>query len=129
MADAREFHYRDDIYFRLQEDGSVDIFRRRKHAAYWTAEQGFHDPEEPVVTVDRDSWDTICRFTRPPISRAWIVGNGDGTQWRSWEQGMPVWVSDRSKATRYFTRADAEDAHAEDEDAWRIVPYREKHNG
>jgi len=53
----------------------------------------------------------------------WIVGNGDGTRWRSWEQGNPVWTDDREKATRYARRVDAEAVHAEDEDAWFVRPF------
>jgi hypothetical protein len=53
----------------------------------------------------------------------WIVGNGAGDQWRRWEQGMPGWTKDRDMATRYYSRADAEAVHAEDEDAWSVVPF------
>lgn len=53
----------------------------------------------------------------------WIVGNADGTQWRTWEDGLPLWTGDIDHACRYARRIDAESAHQEDEDAWRIVPY------
>lgn len=54
---------------------------------------------------------------------AWIVGNGSDTRWRAWDQGNPVWVDDRQKATRYSRREDAEAVHAEDEDAWTVKPF------
>jgi hypothetical protein len=55
----------------------------------------------------------------------WIVGNATGTRWRTWEGGMPEWTEDRSRATRYYSRADAEAVHREDEDAWQVTPYGE----
>jgi len=59
---AREFHWRDDIYFRATDEGNVDVFRRPKRVAYWTQEKGFHDPEEPLFTVDWASWTSIVHF-------------------------------------------------------------------
>lgn len=53
----------------------------------------------------------------------WIVGNSEDNRWRSWDQGGPVWVDDRARATRYARREDAEAVHAEDEDAWCVKPY------
>jgi len=53
----------------------------------------------------------------------WIVSNGDQTQWRTWGPLGPDWTVDRDQATRYARRQDAELAHAEDLDAWSIVPY------
>ena len=50
----------------------------------------------------------------------WIVGNGDGTKWRTWVDGMPGWTDDRSAAIRFARREDAEAVHAEDEDAWKV---------
>ena len=54
---------------------------------------------------------------------AWIVGNGNDTQWRVWKDGMPTWTDHRSEATQYARREDAEAVHREDEDAWTIQPY------
>jgi len=48
----------------------------------------------------------------------WIVGNGDGTAWRYWVDGMPNWTPNRDEATRFVRRCDAED-----EDAWRVVRF------
>lgn len=59
---ASEFHWRDDIYFRATDDGNVDVFRRPKRVAYWTQDKGFHDPEEPLFTVDGPSWKSIVSF-------------------------------------------------------------------
>lgn len=59
---AREFHWRDDIYFRATDDGNVDVFKRPKLAAYWTHDKGFHDPEEIFFTVDGPSWASITMF-------------------------------------------------------------------
>jgi hypothetical protein len=55
----------------------------------------------------------------------WVVGNADGTNWRTWgPHGLgPCWTRDLDKATRYHRRDDAEIVHGGDEDAWRIVPY------
>lgn len=55
--------------------------------------------------------------------QGWIVGNGDGTKWRTWGSIGPEWTDDREQATRYARRVDAERVHANDEDAWRIVPH------
>lgn len=53
----------------------------------------------------------------------WIVTSGDGKQFRLWKDGLPAWTDERAEATRYARRADAEAVHAEDEDAWCVVPY------
>lgn len=61
-----------------------------------------------------------------PLSQmlgGWIVGSGDGKRFRHWEDGNPTWTDDRTKATRYARREDAEAVHREDEDAWSIQPY------
>lgn len=55
--------------------------------------------------------------------QGFIVANGAGDRWRTWDQGNPAWTDDRDKATRYHRREDAEAVHAEDEDAWRIEPF------
>jgi len=52
----------------------------------------------------------------------WIVTNAEGDRFRTWDQ-FPIWTEDRNLATRYVRREDAERAHAEDEDAWKIIPY------
>lgn len=54
-------------------------------------------------------------------SLGWIIGNG--SQWRSWRDGMPELVNDRNAATRYARRIDAEAVHANDEDAWIVEPF------
>lgn len=59
----------------------------------------------------------------PSAEASWIVGNGDGTKWRTWADGYSCWTDDREQATRYARRQDAEAVHAEDEDAWRVMPY------
>lgn len=56
----------------------------------------------------------------------WIISNGTNNRWRSWVDGVPIWVNDRNLATRYARREDAEDVHAEDEDAWSVVPFSPK---
>lgn len=60
---------------------------------------------------------------RPAPANGYIVTNGNGTKWRTWKSGMPEWTSDRTAATRYARRADAEAVHANDEDAWGIEVY------
>lgn len=53
----------------------------------------------------------------------WIVGNSDGTKWRRWAVTGPGWTYDPTEAIRYARREDAEMAHIDDEDAWRVVRY------
>lgn len=59
----------------------------------------------------------------PSDQGGWIVGNGDGTKWRTWGAMGPEWTTDRNTATRYYRREDAEAVHRDDEDAWTIVPF------
>lgn len=75
-----------------------------------------------------DYWTSLATAALSAMSPAgevegWIVGNADGTQWRTWEDGLPLWTVNIDHACRYARRIDAESAHQEDEDAWRIVPY------
>jgi hypothetical protein len=51
-----------------------------------------------------------------------IVANAEETKFRCWDQGGSAWTDDREMATRYARREDAEAVHAEDEDAWKILP-------
>jgi len=53
----------------------------------------------------------------------WIVGDADGTRWRTWCDLGPMWTTNRDAATRYARRCDAELVHAADDDAWMITPY------
>lgn len=56
----------------------------------------------------------------------WLVENGkegDELRYRTWKNGVPAWTKDRNRATGYCRRIDAERAHQEDEDAWRIVQH------
>ena len=57
-------------------------------------------------------------------SDGWVVSDVDGDKFRSWVNGIPRWTTDIDRATRYHRREDAEAVHAEDEDAWLIVPYK-----
>lgn len=52
----------------------------------------------------------------------WIAGSADGNRFRTWKDGYAAWTDDRNEATRYARRIDAEAVHAEDEDAWRVLP-------
>ena len=54
---------------------------------------------------------------------AWVVGNSDDTQWRTWEDGFPKWTPIKERATRYSRREDAEAVHRDDEDAWTVCAY------
>ena len=56
-------------------------------------------------------------------NKGWIVGNSHDDAWRKWENGVCVWTSNRSEATRYHRRADAEAVHREDDEVWIIVAY------
>lgn len=51
---------------------------------------------------------------------SWIAGNGAGTHWRIWEDGLPQWTSIKDEATRFARRIDAEAVHAEDDDVWNF---------
>ena len=56
----------------------------------------------------------------------WLVENGkDGSElrYRTWKDGLPAWTRDHNEATRYCRRIDAEKAHAEDVDGWRVVEH------
>ncbi|MFC0305144.1 hypothetical protein ACFSTI_20925 [Rhizorhabdus histidinilytica] len=53
----------------------------------------------------------------------WIVASADGARFRCWESCGPAWTADPKMATRYARRIDAESVHAEDEDAWRVIPF------
>jgi hypothetical protein len=58
-----------------------------------------------------------------PDAAGWVVENGGGTRWRTWENGWSAWTDNVDDATRYARREDAEAVHRDDEDAWRVVPY------
>lgn len=60
------------------------------------------------------------------IETGWLVENGkqgDELRYRTWKDGLPDWTADHNEATRYSRRIDAERAHQEDEDAYRIVEH------
>ncbi|HUD91217.1 hypothetical protein [Sphingobium sp.] len=75
--------------------------------------------------------DSITPPTTPAVesgevdrgAEGWVVANGAGDRWRTWDGLGPRWTWDKSKATRYHRRQDAEQVHAEDEDAWFVQPY------
>ncbi|MFC0684911.1 hypothetical protein [Novosphingobium clariflavum] len=68
---------------------------------------------------------TVKASLRPaePAGAGWIVSNGNGDRWRTWNRGWSEWTAMRDHATRYARRADAEAVHSEDQDAWRVEPY------
>jgi len=55
----------------------------------------------------------------------WIVSSADGQRFRCWDSSGPAWTDDPKQAVRYARRIDAEAVHAEDEDAWRVIPFDE----
>jgi hypothetical protein len=55
----------------------------------------------------------------------WIISNADETKFRFWDALGPTWTTNRVKALRFARRIDAERFSAEDEDAWKILPYGE----
>jgi hypothetical protein len=60
------------------------------------------------------------------IEVGWLVENGkqgDELRYRTWRDGLPDWTSDPNEATRYCRRIDAERAHQEDIEAWRIAEH------
>ena len=59
----------------------------------------------------------------PREADGWIVTNANGDKFRCWIDGWSNWTDDRDQATRYARRRDAEAVHAEDDDAWRVVPF------
>jgi hypothetical protein len=87
---------------------------RRRGADRWTGS----DAENVIAFL-------LARLApaQPDAQQGWIVSNGAGTKWRTWESGLSGWTEDREKATRYARREDAEAVHAEDDDAWRVEPY------
>lgn len=100
---------------------------RRGHFGNWRVRCTICPVEGPTAGLKSSAiaaWNTRAHPSPAPTSEAgWIVGNGAGTCWRMWKLGNPVWTNDRAKATRYARREDAEAVHAEDEDAWSVVPY------
>lgn len=91
-----------------------------------------------VITVEDDTdqvaadaiaeMDAWLREARPALgieagAHGWIVGSGDGRQWRTWADGSPAWTDNPKLATRFARREDAEAVHAEDEDAWTVVTF------
>jgi len=54
--------------------------------------------------------------------KGFVIGNGDGSKYRTMVQGMPEWTSDVSKAIHFARRQDAEMFCEEDEDAWHVYP-------
>ncbi len=83
---------------------------------------------DDIAAGRNDNWLIVESFARHRLTaqsgegQGWIVGNGNGTKWRTWSSVGPEWTEDREQATRYARRVDAERVHAEDEDAWQIVP-------
>lgn len=96
-------------------------------AVAWMYRFGANDPV--ILPSKRDWADNNPKWTETPLYPAeadqggWIVGNGDGTKWRTWGAMGPEWTTDRNTATRYYRREDAEAVHRDDEDAWTIVPF------
>lgn len=54
--------------------------------------------------------------------KGFVIGNGDGSAYRTMEQGVCVWTPDREKALHFARRCDAELFCEEDEDACHIWP-------
>jgi hypothetical protein len=73
-----------------------------------------------MLTAIQHGW-TLEKATAH--TTGWIVTDANGTRYRTWEAGFSAWTEAREDATRYARRTDAEAVHAEDEDAWRVVPY------
>lgn len=84
------------------------------------ARSGVH---EEYGRPDGSSFCRACGLEMDPPKFGWIVGNGDGTKWRTWKDGWSDWTESRDDATRYHRRQDAEAVHQEDDAAWRIVPF------
>ena len=89
-----------------------------------------YPPTKMIVALERRLDIPALQFwTETPLYPAeadqggWIVGNGDGTKWRTWGAMGPEWTTDRNTATRYYRREDAEAVHRDDEDAWTVVPF------
>ncbi len=92
-----------------------------------------YPPTKMLVALERRLDISELQFwTETPLYPAeadqggWIVGNGDGTKWRTWGAMGPEWTTDRNTATRYYRREDAEAVHRDDEDAWTIVPFSDQ---
>lgn len=68
----------------------------------------------------------LCIALQPASieGEGWIIGDGGKPErWCSWQSGMPEWIDDRTKATRYARREDAENVHLNDDDAWTVERY------
>ena len=86
---------------------------------------------EEIRAGKHDDHPVVQAFARhrlaSQVDQGWIVSNGAGDKWRTWDVLGPVWTGHRDQATRYARRIDAENVHREDEDAWRIEPYAATH--
>lgn len=51
-----------------------------------------------------------------------IVADGNHDRFRCWQAEGSAWTEDKKKAVVFARRQDAEAVHAEDEDAWAILP-------
>lgn len=98
----------------------VRIGRRNRQLAERNAVQAALLAERAYRPLRDDP--TSCALAR---EGGWIVTSADGLRFRMWETGFPRWTDRRSDATRYARRVDAEAVHAEDEDAWRVIPFNE----
>lgn len=57
----------------------------------------------------------------PSRGVAYVAANGQGDKFRAvGDDGWCTWVDDINKAVKYFSRADCEATHANDEDAWFV---------
>jgi hypothetical protein len=61
------------------------------------------------------------RSAKLGLPSGWVVTNGAGDKFRSWNSYGSCWVDSPAEATFYARRADAELVHAEDLDAWHVI--------
>lgn len=81
---------------------------------------------EEIRALASADGDAQAPAVREDVKYGWLVENGkQGVElrYRTWRDGIPAWTADHEEATRYCRRIDAERAHQEDEDAWRIVEH------
>lgn len=93
-------------------------------AEHWLRKAAALLPAEPVQEMREGK-----EIAESANCSGWIVTDGGGETYRTWQYGMSGWTKDRSKATRYARRKDAEAVHAEDEDAWRVIPFGPNEDG
>jgi hypothetical protein len=75
-----------------------------------------------LAGIVMQEWATIEPALRHRAFVAWIIANGSGDKFRTWNDFGPAWTANQAEALHFARRVDADKLAAEDEDAWLILP-------